>query len=507
MPSSLDVRSFILATFCFCCLFTSSIWSRTYYVDVSNGNDSNSGTSEASPWKSISKVNGTDFQPGDVILFKRGERWHEQLVIKSDGVSGSPITFGAYGSGAKPVITAADFVTDWIRVSGQSNVWKTRTSTQTRIVIFDGNLGIEAGSKNRLNEEFEWNWEAGELFIFSPGDPNQVYSNPGIEVGQRDNAILGHDRNYTTIDGLELRGANGKKNYGAGILLAGDHVTIKNCTFNFNFYAGIHAADAADNGTVSNCKVHHNQDNGIALGRGSGWKIEDCQVYANGYGPRVRSGILFDTSNTIVSRCTVYDNGNGSTELGLTHGIYVNPTAVNVTIEECVIYDHRNGNGINYDADSGEIRRNYVYDNYFSGIHLENQQKGGWVNIYNNIVHGNNCGITLYYWQWNEDTRVRIYNNTLYENNRYLNLPGKVEQEPYELCILTNVKKLRIWNNIFYNSSEYFTIYCVEQRDMVSDYNCIYKTAGPKNGTYCYYEGKRTFAGWKAASGGDANSI
>ena len=46
----------------------------TYYVDPS-GNDTNNGTSPASPWKSIAKVNATTFMPGDQILFKRGGTW------------------------------------------------------------------------------------------------------------------------------------------------------------------------------------------------------------------------------------------------------------------------------------------------------------------------------------------------------------------------------------------------------------------------------------------------
>jgi len=35
----------------------SDAWSATYYVDATNGNDSNAGLPEASPWKTIAKVN------------------------------------------------------------------------------------------------------------------------------------------------------------------------------------------------------------------------------------------------------------------------------------------------------------------------------------------------------------------------------------------------------------------------------------------------------------------
>jgi hypothetical protein len=48
-------------------------WAATYYVDATNGNDLNSGTSELTPWKTIAKGNASRFYPGDQILFKRGE--------------------------------------------------------------------------------------------------------------------------------------------------------------------------------------------------------------------------------------------------------------------------------------------------------------------------------------------------------------------------------------------------------------------------------------------------
>src|SRR3989344_439812 len=43
-----------------------------YYVDATNGDDTNNnGLSEGSPWKTIAKVKGRTFNPGDAILFKR----------------------------------------------------------------------------------------------------------------------------------------------------------------------------------------------------------------------------------------------------------------------------------------------------------------------------------------------------------------------------------------------------------------------------------------------------
>jgi hypothetical protein len=41
-------------------------------VDGTNGNDGNSGLSPSTPWKTIAKVNASNFNPGGEIFFKDG---------------------------------------------------------------------------------------------------------------------------------------------------------------------------------------------------------------------------------------------------------------------------------------------------------------------------------------------------------------------------------------------------------------------------------------------------
>ncbi|MBD3227626.1 MAG: hypothetical protein GF329_05500 [Candidatus Lokiarchaeota archaeon] len=98
----------------------------TYYVDATNGDDANSGTSPGGAWKSIFKVNNYDFNPGDSILFKRGEVWREKLTITNSGTSSDPITYGAYGAGAKPMLLGSaerNAESDWVNTG--SNIWAT----------------------------------------------------------------------------------------------------------------------------------------------------------------------------------------------------------------------------------------------------------------------------------------------------------------------------------------------------------------------------------------------
>ncbi len=69
----------------------------TYYVSASEGCDSNSGKSKKSPWKSFKKINAKVLKPGDKILLKRGDVWHERLEIYGGGSVENPVTVSAYG--------------------------------------------------------------------------------------------------------------------------------------------------------------------------------------------------------------------------------------------------------------------------------------------------------------------------------------------------------------------------------------------------------------------------
>ncbi len=75
-----------------------------FFVDAINGNDANDGRSENSAWKTLSKVNGITFVPGNRVLFKAGCQWNGQLEIHSSGIPGAPIVYTRYGTGPKPQI-------------------------------------------------------------------------------------------------------------------------------------------------------------------------------------------------------------------------------------------------------------------------------------------------------------------------------------------------------------------------------------------------------------------
>ena len=78
-----------------------------YYVDDVNGNDGNSGTSEATAWRTIEKASAFTLSPGARLLLRRGGVWTGTLKIEESGAGGLPVVIASYGSGPLPIIHGA----------------------------------------------------------------------------------------------------------------------------------------------------------------------------------------------------------------------------------------------------------------------------------------------------------------------------------------------------------------------------------------------------------------
>lgn len=115
------LRRFGFVSFLICGSLVSSSGQTTYYV-ASSGSDNNSGRSADSPFQTLNKVNSLTLQPGDNLLFRRGDTFRGSLVIRQSGSSGSPIVIDAYGSGNKPSIAGSVPVGNWTNTG--NNVWQ-----------------------------------------------------------------------------------------------------------------------------------------------------------------------------------------------------------------------------------------------------------------------------------------------------------------------------------------------------------------------------------------------
>ena len=127
-------------------LFFGLTGSATIYYVSSSGNDSNSGTSESQAWKSLEKVSSSNFRAGDQILFKKGEEWTGTIKVTSSGVAGSPIVYGAYGTGANPKIYGSEAITGWTHHSG--NIYKAPLNTTIEQLFINGKRALMARYPN-----------------------------------------------------------------------------------------------------------------------------------------------------------------------------------------------------------------------------------------------------------------------------------------------------------------------------------------------------------------------
>jgi len=92
---------------------------KTYFVSP-DGNDAYDGLSVETAWKSLDKVNGTEFLPGDKILMESGKVWYGGLELHGSGAENAPITLSSYGGDDRPVVNIGDAEGAGVLIENQS---------------------------------------------------------------------------------------------------------------------------------------------------------------------------------------------------------------------------------------------------------------------------------------------------------------------------------------------------------------------------------------------------
>lgn len=191
--------------------FAATANGRTFYLDADTGNDSASGFQPAQAWKSIAKLNGVTFQPGDLIYFKRGGSFPGQFKPQGSGSAGQPIVVDSYGDGALPHIHA---------------------------------YGKAQCSVYLHNVEY---WTLRNLQVSNRGTQDQG-NRAGVYVQHEDFGVA----HGITLDGLFVHDVNGslvkKQGAGAGIMI--------NAT-------GKQRATRYEGLQILNCRILNTQRNGI----------------------------------------------------------------------------------------------------------------------------------------------------------------------------------------------------------------------------------------------------
>lgn len=236
------------------------LYTGTLYYVSNDGDNSNDGRSQHTPWRTIAHVNGRSFQPGDGILFKRGDTWRETVKMNASGTADNYITYGAYGAGNRPQILGSTRATDWSPVPGHPHVWRSATSVPNPHDYYaseiwfeekDGTVtwGVRRGYGKQgddnsallitLTKEYHTAWIGdpkyngpGHVYVYSPDDPSTRYRS--VEVPVREHIIRLNNQKHVAVDNLVLRyglGCGIYETYSASMPLAG--LVAVNCEIGY----------------------------------------------------------------------------------------------------------------------------------------------------------------------------------------------------------------------------------------------------------------------------------
>ena len=392
----------------------------TYYISAS-GNDNNDGKTIQTAWKTITKINSIELNPGDSVLFEANKSFAGTIELdKNDlGTAKKPVTICSYGAGKATINGGNGFGIEAKNTQG----------------FHISNLFVK-GSGQGVNEK------SGIAFI------NDMWGDIQLD--------------YLLIDSVEAAG------FGYwGILIDGakkksgfSNVTIESCAVHDNGDAGLYVYGEY-NYFNKEAYAHKNVS------------IRRVKAYNNAGRPKSNkntgSGIvLSDTNKGLIEQCVAYNNG------ALCHAKQGGPVGIwawdskDVVIQYNESYNNKTGgikDGGGFDLDGGMVNSilqyNYSHDNEGTGFFLAQfswarKHSGNIIryNISNNDGRKNDyAAIEI----WGECENACIYNNTVFLSSAQKSKPSVFIVRPNDELGNDNKKlpsNIIIANNIFLSEGD-----------------------------------------------------
>ena len=413
-------------------LISSAVYATNYYVKTS-GKDNNTGRSDAQAWATIAKVNSsfTSLAPGDKILFKRGDTFYGTIRISKSGTSGLPITIGAYGKGADPLITGFTTVSGWTSETGGIYSKVIASEAQTNMVIVDGiscGMGRTPDASYLTFESFSTTVSITDTGLGRTPDWD------GAEVVIRQNAwsldrhpITNHTGNVITYSGgleapianygyfiqndlrcvtstnewyhdvgkgkLYILGSPAKKTVKVATLKnlvynnGYDYITIDNISFTGSIGAGLTFNSSSDQCKIQNCNIEFAGQDGIVL--------------TGSYNTIDGNNINHSSEAGIFSSCSYAGSHNKITNNVIHNSGLIKGAALRGYFSSGIYFDHQTDGLIQYNTiDSSSYDGIYFNDsrhevrNNFVNHSLVNLDDGGGIYTSGNgaagrVINGN----------------------------------------------------------------------------------------------------------------------
>ena len=323
----------------------------TYYVSLS-GNDSNSGTSASSPFRTLSRA-VKPLRPGDT-LYIRGGLWTERIDLMNNnttGTSGNYIKTAGY-PGEKVTLQHADSIeNDYGPIKARG----TRGYLTFENLILDG-----SHSTNKTN----WELVSGNHhFILRNLEIKNFKDNGLLIYGANDVQII----NCSIHDQISLSGQPGQRWYG------------------IYFHHG-------SNGLLQGNKVYNNPGGGMHLYPGpiSNLVVRSNAVYNNNKlaSSSVGGIIVQGSSSSIIYNTQIYNNlvyKNGTSSSGLASGILVSYYTNGTKVLNNTLYGNKTyGLQIGYDTSTkNTIAKNNISYGNTTGNYVN---KGSGTTYTNNLT-------------------------------------------------------------------------------------------------------------------------
>ncbi len=295
---------------------------KIYYISSSDGDRSSSGLEEHSPRRveSLDEVSLLNLNPGDVVLFKRGDTFRGKMTAKAG------VTYSAYGYGDKPILTRSPegiatrskWVLDYEDKETGAKIWK----------YTDYNI-IDVGAINLIDS-------SGEVFVCYKEIPS--YQDGKFWVrGERGVTEYDYkkelDHNYMYFHDAMY-----------SINTAGELVPTKATVPDANAVGPLYLrCDEGNPGSMFSEIEFNLKTNVISCGAANGVTIDNlCILYFGSHG--IGAGTIH---NLTVRNCEIgwgggaiqhYGTGNTGDVTRFGNGIEIYGGLVNYTIENCYVY-------------------------------------------------------------------------------------------------------------------------------------------------------------------------
>ncbi len=409
-----------------------------YYVSRT-GNNTNSGLSESTAWRTIAYAlsSSSPVMAGDTIFIKAGNYENENVVIEKNGTVSAPIVIEGYqvtpgdnpnlnysfgdnlDESIMPLLDGLDRSTGIaIDINGSKN-------------IIINNIQIKNYEYGIIDHTYTYdlNTKLNNIIVKDIGDTTDSYSGKAIEFYSSNNVI----NNCIVVNASAQ-----------GILVEGDYNTIENCKVYCDDSSSVNAA----------------MDYYIVVYNGNHNTIQNCYVERVGDLPHYGHGIGLkgDCENNSIRSCTA-KNFRGEAfyvrHRGAINNIFTNCVAIGVT-----------------EGATGFIVRDGASNNQFNNCIVDNCKRGlmfydstedngaqycGRNNFFNNcIIKNTEIGIDFNDYEVFSDIDSNFFNNCVFYNGiTLINVERNNFNNKMTNCIVSNYYSLKRESNGYSLSFEF----------------------------------------------------